>query len=62
MPVEAVCPTTGKRQMTYEVATVAAKRQRRNRDQRVSAYRCKCGWWHVGSQTQRLGKRRNRAS
>jgi hypothetical protein len=49
VPVEAICPDTGKRQLTREVAENAAKRARRNRDgERVSAYHCRCGWWHTG--------------
>lgn len=49
MPVEAVCSDTGKRQLTREVAENAAKRARRNHDgERVTAYHCRCGWWHTG--------------
>lgn len=51
--VEAMCPIAGKRQMTYDVAKDAARRQRRNKDQRVAAYHCECGWWHVGGQANR---------
>jgi len=56
MAVEAMCPTAGKRQMTQAVAEAAARRQRRNRDQRVAAYHCRCGWWHVGGQRPSLPK------
>lgn len=61
MPVEAVCPATGKRQMTYEVAENAAKRARRNRDgERVQAYHCRCGWWHTGHRADSERKAKNR--
>lgn len=49
MAVEAMCPTAGKRQMTRDAAEAGAKRMRRSRDVRVSAYHCRCGWWHVGT-------------
>lgn len=49
------CEATGKVGYDHSAATAVAKRARRHKDTRTSAYRCRqCGRWHVGSIGARL--------
>lgn len=44
---------TGKVVHTFETATLASKRARRNKDKALAPYRCPyCGHYHVGTQNK----------
>lgn len=43
----------GKRKMPYHEAVRVATRMRRQREERITEYRCQgCGWWHVGNRVE----------